>query len=76
MTIDELRSAIADLPGEMRVMVNGYEGALSDPIITAPTRVDLNTIDSGAYGPHTLPGEGWDEPKEWVIAIILSRNSR
>lgn len=57
-------------------MVNGYEGGLSDPIITSPTKIELNTTDSDVYGPHNLLGEGWDEPKEWTMAIILSRNSR
>lgn len=76
MTVAELRIAIASLPGEMRVMVDGYEGGFSDPVFTPPTSIDLNTIDSSVYGPHSLPGEGWTESEERVMAVVLSRNSR
>lgn len=76
MTVDELRAAIDGLPGEMRVMVNGYEGGLVDPVIVPPTEVELNTHDSDVYGPHDFPGQGWEEPKGTVRAIIISRNSR
>jgi hypothetical protein len=76
MTVDELRTALADIPGPTRVMVDGYEGGLSDPVLLPPSLVELNTIDSGVYGPHSLPGEGWTDAQGTALAIILSRNSR
>jgi len=76
MTVDELRAALAPFPGEMRVMVNGYEGGLSDPVLLAPTIIELNTIRSDFYGPHSYPGEGWDDGKGTVTAVVLSRSSR
>lgn len=68
-----------NLPDDMRVLVDGYEGGLDDPVMSPVVEVDVYPSDTrGVYGPHALKGDGYwqrgEKTVETVRAVILTRN--
>ncbi len=75
MIVSELIGYLQRLPSDTRVFVDGYEGGLADPSLSPPVLVDLNVIPSPYFGAHALHGEGWDDPKQTIEAVILRRGA-
>lgn len=69
MTVAELREAIKDLDGSMRVVVDGYEMGLEDPSHPPDVvGIRLNMNDSEYVGPHSLAMDS-EKPDEQALYI-------
>lgn len=73
MTVEELIRLLATFPGDMRVVVNGYEEGYDDlsPARINRTAIGLNTGVHRWEGRHGHPDDG----AEVVEALVLGRAS-
>lgn len=68
MTVKDLREALADLPNDMPVFVDGYESGLHDLESVEVTPVALKGNDDLYGGPHKAHPNG-------VLGLVLPRPS-
>lgn len=52
MTIDELIEKLKSYPGDLRVLVDGYEGGFSEISVVNKIKVKLNANKESYNGPH------------------------
>ena len=72
MTVSELIEMLKNYPGDMRVIVNGYEGGYNDPSVkTEPVVFDYNDADKWYYGSHE--SARFVEGNDGVECVVLSR---
>lgn len=72
MTKAELFAALAAFPDDMRVMVDGYEDGLDDPIIRV-TRSDLVQYEKSYCGQYGDDGWGGTARQPQYRVIVISR---
>lgn len=68
MTVKELIEKLNTFDQDMIVLVNGYEGGLSDISKIEATKVNLNVNKEDYLGPHE------ESPKGSTSAVYISRN--
>ena len=73
VTVAELIAKLKEMPQDARVVVDGYEGGLTDPpaIYTVPIVCDENG-DSWVYGPHEKWSQSSSSPAD-EVAVHISR---
>lgn len=73
MTVQELIAILQTHPGDMRVVVEGYEGGLNDPLSPKVVEINLNVEahkDTWYYGPHDYARA--DDPAS-IDALLIPR---
>jgi len=68
-TVAEMIAALSGLPGNLPVVVNGYEGGLEDAITPQQVAIELNVNASTStyYGPHEIA----DDPDKGLPAVFI-----
>ena len=76
MTVDELVECLQRLPGNLRVVVNGYEEGYDDLTAEQITRVEIGLSTGKHYweGAHGHPDDA-EESTDIVEAVVLQRTS-
>lgn len=74
MTVDELRDALVVYPGDMRVVVDGYEGGYDEPHFHLVHMRALVAAEAGGmFGDYT----SWEWDKAvgpMITAVVVSRD--
>jgi hypothetical protein len=69
MKVKELVEILSKMPNDALVLVDGYEGGLSEVVIPKLTQVELNVHTEDYNGPHE------ESPKGSQQAVILHRKN-
>ena len=78
MTVSEMIDILKGHPGDLRVVVNGYEEGYDDlsPKQISVVRIALDTGEHDWEGRHGEPEDSpMNEPAEIVDALVLRRTS-
>jgi hypothetical protein len=67
MKVKELIKKLSELPQDMEVFVDGYEGGYSDIEVSNPKGIALNVNKEDYLGPHE------DDENSSLLAVILKR---
>lgn len=70
MKVKELLEKLKQLPPDDMILIEGYEGGLSDPLPLKSVRVKLDIHPESYYGPHDEADDGE------INAHVLYRKTR
>lgn len=73
MTVAQLRAALADLPQDARVIVDGYEGGYDDvgKVTIIPVAIGRTSAYCGAHDDPSSLGPEWGEPSYPIESCVL-----
>ena len=72
-TVAELIQELSDLPSDMRVVTNGYEGGYHDCGTLKTIEVLFNVHSKWYYGEHDLAAKGVRGTKVVLISGVCAR---